>query len=118
MVVQRWQLWSIADKRWMVEATLVPGASVARVARTGGSEQHYLFGWQTLPSGPTPSAKPGVKLLASGSAATPVGVERSCVDFAKPYSGTIHLELRHPKVLFEGGADTALVRVLLQCLQA
>jgi len=31
--------------------------------------------------------------------------------------GTIHIELRHAHVRIEGGADPALLRVLLECLR-
>jgi transposase len=122
VVVQRRQQRSIAEKRRMVEETLVPGASVARVARAQGVNANQLFGWRRLYlAGRLGKLKSSVKLLpvrVSESLATPVGVERSCMDFPKPQSGTIHLELRHAKVRIEGSADPALVRVLLECLQA
>jgi transposase len=122
VVVQRRQQRSIAEKRRMVEETLVPGASVARVARAQGVNANQLFGWRRLYlAGRLGELKSSVKLLpvrVSESLATPVAVERSCMDIAKPQSGTIHLELRHAKVRIEGGADPALVRVLLECLQA
>jgi transposase len=122
VVVQRRQRWSIAEKRRMVEETLVPGASVARVARTEGVNTNQLFGWRRLYlAGRLGQPKPGVRLLpvrVSQSLAQPVTVERSCIDLAKPQSGTIHLELRHAKVRIEGSADPGLVRVLLECLQA
>lgn|SRR5215467_4620112 len=122
VVVQRRQRWSIAEKRRMVEETLVPGASVARVARTEGVNSNQLFGWRRLyVAGRLGQPKPGVKLLpvrVSESLATPVAVEHRGMDFPKPQSGTIHLELRHAKVRIEGSADPGLVRVLLECLQA
>ncbi|HEX7158842.1 MAG TPA: transposase [Edaphobacter sp.] len=122
VVVQRRQRWSIAEKRRMVEETLVPGASVARVARTEGVNSNQLFGWRRLYlAGRLGQPKPGVKLLpvrVSESLATPVAVEHRGMDFPKPPSGTIHLELRHAKVRIEGSADPGLVRVLLECLQA
>ena len=113
---------SIAEKRRMVEETLVPGASVARVARAQGVNANQLFGWRRLYlAGRLGQPKPGVKLLpvrVSESLATPVAVEHSGIDIPKPHSGTIHLELRHAKVRIEGSADPELVRVLLECLQA
>lgn len=106
----------------MVEQTLVPGTSVARVARTEGVNTNQLFGWRRLYlAGRLGEPKPGVKLLpvrVSQSLATPGAVERSCMDVAKPQWGTIQLELRHAKVRIEGSADPGLVRVLLECLQA
>lgn len=38
----------IETKRKLVEATLVPGASVARVARTNGVNTNQLFSWRRL----------------------------------------------------------------------
>ena len=120
VVVQQRQRRSIAEKRRMVEETLVPGASVARVARAQGVNANQLFGWRRLYlAGRLGQPKAGVKLLpvrVSESLATPVVVERSGSDFPKLQSGTIHLELRHAKVRIEGGADPVLVRVLLECL--
>jgi len=120
VVVQQRQRRSIAEKRRMVEETLVAGASVARVARAQGVNANQLFGWRRLYlAGRLGQPKPGVKLLpvrVSESLATPVAVERSGIDIPKLQSGTIHLELLHAKVRIEGGADPVLVRVLLECL--
>ena len=34
------------EKRWIVEATLVPGASIARVARENGVNANQVFPWR------------------------------------------------------------------------
>ncbi len=39
---------SIAEKRRIVEETLVEGASVARVARAHGINANQVFGWRRL----------------------------------------------------------------------
>ena len=39
---------SIAEKRRIVEETLAPGASVARVARAHGVNANQVFGWRRL----------------------------------------------------------------------
>jgi transposase len=39
---------SIAEKRRIVEATLVAGASVARLARERGVNANQVFGWRQL----------------------------------------------------------------------
>ena len=112
---------SIAEKRQMVEETLASGVSVARVARAHGVNTNQLFGWRRLYlTGRLGEPKPGVKLLpvrVSESLPTPVA-ERSCGDFPKPQSGTIHIELGHAQVRIEGNADPAMVRLLLECLRA
>src|SRR5215470_18951216 len=102
VVVQRRQRWSIAEKRRMVEETLVPGASVAG---TEGVNSNQLFGWRRLyVAGRLGQPKPGVKLLpvrVSESLATQVAVESRCINVPKSQSGTIHLELRQAKVRIE-----------------
>jgi len=112
---------SIAEKRRMVEETLVPGASVARVARAHGVNANQVFGWRRLYlAGRLGEQKPGIKLLpvrVSESKSAPVVVEPRVADCSPPPSGTIHIELRQAQVRIEGNADPALVRVLLECLR-
>jgi transposase len=113
---------SIAEKRRIVEETLAPGASVARVARAHGINANQVFGWRRLYlAGRLGAQKPGMKLLpvrVNESLPAPLPVESSSADFPKPQPGTIHIELRQAQVRIEGNADPALVRVLLECLRA
>jgi transposase len=113
---------SIADKRRIVEETLVEGASVARVARAQGVNANQVFGWRRLYlAGRLGNPKPGMKLLpvrVSESVPAPLAMERSSIDFAKIPPSRIHIELRQAKVRIEGSADPGLVRVLLECLRA
>lgn len=61
--VQR-QRRSIAEKRRIVEETLVEGASVARIARVHGVNANQLFGWRRLYlSGRLGEQKATMKLL-------------------------------------------------------
>ena|SRR5579859_4173778 len=116
---------SIAEKRRIVEETLAPGASVARVARAHGINANQVFGWRRLYlAGRLGEQKPGMKLLpvrVSESKAAPVVVEPAeshVLDVAQAQRSTIHIELRQAQVRIEGSADPALVRVLLECLRA
>ena len=113
---------SIAEKRRIVEETLAPGASVARVARAHGVNANQVFGWRHLYlGGRLGEQKPGIKLLpvrVSESKSAPVVVEHGVTDFSHPQPGTIHIEFRQAQVRIEGNADPALVRVLLECLRA
>lgn len=106
----------------MVEETLVPGASVARVARAHGVNANQVFGWRKLYlAGKLGEQKPGVKLLpvrVRESLPTPAAIEPGSGDFGKAQPGTIHIELKHVQIRIEGSADPALVRVLLECLRA
>lgn len=120
-VVVRRQQRSIAEKRRIVEETLSPGASVARVARARGVNANQVFGWRRLYlAGRLGEQKPGIKLLAvhvSDSNSAPVVVGRHVSDSSQPQPGTIHIELRHAQMRIEGNADAALVRVVLECLR-
>jgi transposase len=113
---------SIAEKRRIVEETLVEGASAARVARAHGVNANQVFGWRRLYlAGRLGDPKPGMKLLpvrVSESVPAPLPKERSSIDGGKRQPSTIHIELRQAQVRIEGSADPALVRVLLECLRA
>ena len=112
---------SIAEKRRVVEETLAPGASVARVARAHGINANQVFGWRRLYlAGRLGQPKPGIKLLpvqVSESKTAAVAIE-SASDTEQPQRGTIYIEFRQAQVRIEGSADPALVRVLLECLHA
>ena len=113
---------SIAENRRIVEETLSPGASVARIARAHGVNDNQLFGWRRLYlAGRLGEQKPGIKLLpvrVSESKSAPVVVEHRVTDFSPSQPATIHIELRQAQMRIEGNADPALVRVLLECLRA
>jgi transposase len=120
LVAAQRQRRSIAEKRRIIEETLVEGASVARVARAHGINANQVFGWRRLYlAGRLGECKPGMKLLpvrVSESLPAPPA-ERGSADFPKPQPGTIHIELRQAQVRIEGSADPGLVRVLLECLR-
>jgi transposase len=111
---------SVEEKRRIVEATLVEGASVARVARAHGVNANQVFGWRRLYLAGRLGGSGAVKLLpvhvneSSPSLATPARSEDSCSTFS---AGTIHIELRHAQVHIAGSADPVLLRVLLECLR-
>ena len=111
---------SIAEKRRMVEETLAPGASVARVARAHGINANQVFGWRRLYlAGRLGECKPAMKLLpVRVSESLPAPLPERGPDLPKAQPGTIHIELRQAQVRIEGSADPALVRVLLECLRA
>ena len=112
---------SIAEKRRIVEETLVEGASVARVARARRrTNANQVFGWRRLyQAGRLGERKPDMKLLpVRVNETVPArAVERGSADFPKAPPGTIHIELRQAQVRIEGSADAVLVRVLLECLR-
>ena len=120
LVAAQRQRRSIAEKRRIVEETLVEGASVARVARAHGINANQVFGWRRLyQAGRLGERKPAMKLLpVRVSESLPVPLpECGSADFPRPQAGKIHIELRQAQVRIEGDADVALVRVLLECLR-
>lgn len=121
-VVPQRQRRSIAEKRRIVEETLLPGASVARVARAHEINANQVFGWRRLYlAGRLGGQKAGMKLLpvrVSDRESAPVGVEHRSGDVPVASLSTIHIEFRQAQVRIEGNADPALVRVLLECLRA
>lgn len=110
---------SIAEKRRIVEETLVEGASVARVARAHGINANQVFGWRRLyQAGRLGDRKPAMKLLpVRVRESLPAPLAECGSDLPKAQPSTIHIELRQAQVRIEGSADPALVRVLLECLR-
>jgi transposase len=113
------QHWTIADKRRIVEETLVTGTSVARVARAHGVNANQVFYWRKLYQKGRLGAINGAKLL-------PVTVTRESLPSATtlreytssdPLSpGAIHIELRSAQVRIEGNPDPGVLRVVLEYL--
>jgi len=110
---------SIAEKRSIVEQTLVPGASVARIARAHGVNANQLFYWRTLyHKGRLGAALLPVKVEPEST--RPLSISRTEPRPTKSVyspSGTIHIDLRHAQVRIDGNADPVVLRVLLECLQ-
>ena len=110
------QRWTIKQKRQIVEETLLPGASVARVARSHGVNANQVFYWRKQHlAGRLGSSNPAIKLLPvavdPSPSAAPVVPER-------PSPGAIHIKLSQAQIRIEGNADPILVRMVLDALQA
>jgi transposase len=135
---------SIVEKRGIVEATLVVGASVARVAREHGVNANQVFGWRRLyQRGLLGSNAPSVALVpvkVREDAAVPVPAEpvataaapstgsirlqpttqgtdlrRASAAAARARSGTIQLRLPKRQLRVDGAVDAALLRVPPEC---
>jgi transposase len=110
---------SLEEKRRVVEETLEPGASVARVARAHGVNANQVFAWRRL-------YRQGLLENANGKAAgllavrvveTPAVKEaaRSTATQRTP-SGMIQVELPKGHLRIVGHVDTEALRVLLEKL--
>ena len=106
----------------MVEATLVPGASIARVARENGVNANQVFQWRyEYRNGTGWAAKqPHAKLLPVAIVAEPSSAIVPEV-VSRPVGATptasIHIELpSRALVSVEAGVDPELVRTVLGSL--
>lgn len=120
---------SVEERRRIVEETLVPGVSVATVARAHGVNANQVFGWRKLYQagllGPKDVSGGGalqssVRLLpvvisAEGEQA-PQQLETKA-DVAVSCSGSIELIFSKARVRISGQVDTALLRVILESLR-
>jgi transposase len=121
---------TVAERRRVVEETLVPGVSVATVARAHGVNANQVFGWRKLYQsgllGPlaTNADASAVRLLPVTVSSelepaeppipfTPIKKE---VDDVQPRS--IELTLSKARIRITGQVDTAVLRIILESLRA
>ena len=115
---------TVAEKRRIVERTLLPGASVARVAQAEGVNSHQVFQWRrAYRAGELAVAVQQASSLLPVivSAAGSVGLdERQLAVSQEPSvsSGAIHIELRgRVAITVERGADRAVLQAILETLR-
>jgi transposase len=105
-------------KREIVEETLAPGASVARVARAHGVNANQVFAWrrkyrQAL-LGSEKKEVPGLLAVRVAEA----GIHANDAPIGRTPSGTIQIELPKGQVRLTGSVDTEALRVVLKELLA
>jgi len=108
------------EKRRIVEATFVPGASIARVAREHGVNANQVFQWRYEYRKGTLGVRQRTqsKLLPVTVTAEPNSVTLSEIAPVTARSGSsIHIELPGRAVIsVEAGVDPELVRTVLGSL--
>jgi transposase len=121
---------SVEERRRIVEETLVPGVSVAEIARAHGINANQVFGWRKLYH----AGVLGVKDLSSSEALqsavhllpvvvsaeaeqAPQQLESKAADAAVSCSGSIELIFAKARVRISGQVDTALLRLILESLR-
>jgi transposase len=119
-----------AERRRIVEETLVPGVSVATVARAHGVNANQVFGWRKLYQsgllGPvaTSADTSAVRLLPVtvsselGLAAPPIPLTTNKQGAGDVQPGAIELTLSKARIRITGQVDTAVLRVILESLRA
>ena len=118
---------SVAVKRRIVELAMLPGASVAGVARQYGVNANMVHYWRNLyrqgrlgekradsirllpVSVSEPAVSPAVQPESKSSSASTV--------MPTTTAGVIYLEFSKVHLRIESGADAGLVRVVLESLQ-
>jgi transposase len=120
---------TVAEKRRIVEVTLQPGASVAKVAHAEGVNSHQVFDWRRAylkgklePKGETSAALLPVVLSPEEASAVTVDAAVTEKSSIKPVAampgGAIHIELPgRVKIRVESGVDAALLRAVLESLR-
>jgi transposase len=120
---RRRQRRSIAEKRRIVELAMQPGASIAGVARERGVNANMVHYWRKLCRegrlGQNKAAS--VRLLpVTVSEAVPAPVlqqAKASSALAAATAGVIFIDFPNIHVRVESGADTALLRLVLETLQ-
>lgn len=119
-----------AERRRIVEETLVPGVSVATVARAHGVNANQVFGWRKLyQSGLLgPSAIKAdvcaVRLLPVTvsselePAEPPIPLTPKKQEVGDVQPGVIELTLSKARIRITGQVNTAVLRVILESLRA
>ncbi len=110
--------WSILERRQIVEETLVPGASVARVARAHGVNANQVFGWRRLyQRGLLGGVGGGGAALLPVKIADPLPAQGTAVEIAGVgRSGSIHVALGKAQIRIEGDVDREVLRMVLEAV--
>jgi transposase len=110
----------VEEKRQIVEETLVPGASVARVARAHGVNANQVFGWRQLyrQGRLEPKEREAPSLLpVRVTSATVREAAGSCSGTTRRTpTGIIHIELSKGRLRIAGRVDAEALRVVLEKL--
>jgi transposase len=108
---------SVEFKLQVVEESLAPGASVARVARAHGVNANQVFTWRRLYrhgrlGNGNKCAMPGLLAVR----VTESAMTRRASETDRTTSGTIQIELPKGRVRLSGSVDPETLRVVLEAL--
>jgi transposase len=113
---RRWR--SVAEKLRIVEESLVPGASVALVARAYEVNANQVFLWRRLhQKGLLPARKASGELIPVRVKESPTSRRKVDTKSVGPLAGSIHIELTSARLRIEGAVDRVTLIAVLECLQ-
>ena len=107
---------TIKERRDIVEETLVPGASVARVARRHDVNANQVFYWRKLYREGRLGISIATPLLPVKVKTEPPMKAWKKDDGAMLSSGTMEIELLRGTLRIAGSVDVAALRAVLECL--
>jgi transposase len=115
---RRHQRHALSFKQQLVALTLVPGASVARLAREHGVNANQVFTWRKLSREGRLGAEQStaVRLLPVDVAPPTVAAGTPPRVDPRPGSGRLRLECARAQLIIEGSPDAQALRVVLEHL--
>jgi len=109
----RWR--TIQERRAIVEETLLPGASVSRVARRHDVNANQVFYWRKLYREGQLGSRTDAQLVPV-KVANDRSVEAVKDDEFLPRSGTLEIKLLKGTVRVAGNVDMVVLRTAIECL--
>jgi transposase len=106
---------TIKERREIVEETLVPGASVSRVARRHDVNANQVFYWRKLYREGQLGSKTETQLVPV-KVANDRSAEAAKEDDFFPRSGTLEIKLSKGTLRINGTVDVMALRAVIECL--
>ena len=105
------------ERRRIVEESLVPGASVAVIARSHGVNANQVFHWRRLyRDGLLDDRKPELRFVPARILEAAEGAQQSATATAQ-HSGTIEIQIGGVRMRITGSADPDCIRAALEQLR-
>ena len=107
------------ERRQIVEQTLVPGASVAVIARAHGVNANQVFHWRKLYREGRLDVQPSATQFLPARIIESGYVEQHRVETTShtEYSGAITIEIGDARIRITGSADPGCIRAALEQLR-